>query len=195
MIDFSPWPVNLKDANGNLVYFAKQFLAELSKRTGLRFDTHPQTGIQTAEAKFLRGDTKFWIPYPSDVEVAAMGGVSVFSIPVPRTYAHMLGSDGNNDELEMWAARDAPEELVGIIRKAVSGIEPVYMQEMFVNGSWPSYIEQVTSANNSLTAIDRSTTAMMEMMRDGNGALYERVENMSRRLDNFANGIDRIYIN
>ena len=66
------------------------------------------------------------------------------------------------------------------------------MQEMFVNGSWPNYIEQVTSANNSLSAIDHSTTAMMEMMRDGNGALYDRVENMSRRLDNFANGIDRI---
>ena len=35
----------------------------------------------------------------------------------------------------------------------------------------------------------------MEMMRDGSGALYERVESMSRRLDNFANGIDRIYVN
>ena len=135
MIDFSPWPVHLKDAGGNLVHFAKEFLAELSKRTGLRFDTHPQTGIQTAEAKFLRGDTKFWIPYPSDVDVAAMGGVSVFSLPVPRTYAYMLGSDGNNDELVLWAARDAPAELVGIIRKAVSGIEPVDMQEMFVKAA------------------------------------------------------------
>ena len=66
------------------------------------------------------------------------------------------------------------------------------IQEMFVNGSWPDYVEQVTTANNSLAAIDRSTTAMMEMMRDGNGALYERVENMSRRLDNFANGVDTI---
>lgn len=94
----------------------------------------------------------------------------------------------------------ASEETMGIVAGYLSRLSQDVsvqriMQEMFVNGSWPDYIEQVTTANNSLTAIDRSTTAMMEMMRDGNGALYERVENMSRRLDNFANGIDRISVN
>lgn len=91
----------------------------------------------------------------------------------------------------------ASEETMGIVAGYLSRVSQDVsvqriIQEMFVNGSWPDYIEQVTSANNSLSAIDQSTTAMMEMMRDGNGALYERVENMSRRLDNFANGIDTI---
>lgn len=93
----------------------------------------------------------------------------------------------------------ASEETMGVVAGYLSRLSQDVsvqriMQEMFVNGSWPDYIEQVTSANNSLSAIDRSTTAMMEMMRDGNGALYERVENMSRRLDNFANGIDTIRV-
>lgn len=91
----------------------------------------------------------------------------------------------------------ASEETMGIVAGYLSRLSQDVsvqriMQEMFVNGSWPSYIEMVTTANDSLSAIDRSTTAMMEMMRDGNGALYERVENMSRRLDNFANGVDTI---
>lgn len=93
----------------------------------------------------------------------------------------------------------ASEETMGIVAGYLSRLSQDVsvqriMQEMFVNGSWPSYIEQVTSVNNSISSIDRSTTAMMEMMRDGTGALYERVENMSRRLDNFANGIDRIAV-
>jgi len=94
----------------------------------------------------------------------------------------------------------ASEETMGVVAGYLSRLSQDVsvqriMQEMFVNGSWPDYIEQVTTANDSLSAIDRSTTAMMEMMRDGNGALYERVENMSRRLDNFANGIDKITVN
>ena len=132
MIDFSPWPVNLRGPDGKIVHFAKEFLAELSQRTGLNFDTHPQTGIQTAEAKFLRGDTKLWIPYPEHIDMAAAGGVSVFSLPVPKSYAQMIGSDRSNDELELWASRDVPDELVGILRKAVSCIEPMDIQEMFI---------------------------------------------------------------
>ena len=93
----------------------------------------------------------------------------------------------------------ASEETMGIVAGYLSRLSQDVsvqriMQEMFLNGSFPDYIEQVTTVNNSITSIDRSTTAMMEMMRDGNGALYERVENMSRRLDNFANGIDRLSI-
>lgn len=93
----------------------------------------------------------------------------------------------------------ASEETMGIVAGYLSRLSQDVsvqriMQEMFLNGSFPDYVEQVTTANNSITSIDRSTTAMMEMMRDGNGALYERVENMSRRLDNFANGIDRLSI-
>lgn len=93
----------------------------------------------------------------------------------------------------------ASEETMGVVAGYLSRLSQDVsvqriMQEMFVNGSWPDYVEQVTTANDSLASIDRSTMAVMEMMRDGNGALYDRVESMSRRLDNFANGIDTITV-
>ena len=132
MIDFSPWPVRLKDDEGNLTHFAKAFLAELAKATGLKFDTQPQTGIQTAEAKFLRGETDFWIPYPERIDLASVGAVSVFSVPVPENYAEMIGAHGRNDDFEMWANHAVPDELVSILRKAVANIDPIKIQEMFM---------------------------------------------------------------
>jgi len=132
MIDFSPWPVALKNEKGELTHFAKAFLEELAKKTGLKFDTHPQTGIQTAEAKFLRGDTDFWIPYPEPMNLSSAGAVSVFSVPVPENYAGMIGAHGRSEEFEMWASHTVPDELVSILRKAVANIEPLRMQEMFM---------------------------------------------------------------
>ncbi len=117
-----------------------------------------------------------------------------------QTLGYGMGESDRSSNTVTSIQSAASEETMGVVAGYLARLSQDVsvkriMQEMFVNGSWPSYIEQVTSANDSLTAIDRSTTAMMEMMRDGNGALYERVENMSRRLDNFANGIDRISIN
>ena len=134
-IDFSPWPVPLKDENGQLTHFAKAFLGELENMTGLRFDTEPQTGIQTAEAKFLRGETDFWIPYPERIDLASSGAVSVFSIPVPESYAEMIGATGRSEEFEMWANHSVPDELVSILRKAVASIDPLKIQEMFMTAA------------------------------------------------------------
>ena len=92
----------------------------------------------------------------------------------------------------------ASEETMGIVAGYLSalrqdvGVNRI-MLTGFMNESWPSYIDMVTTANQSLTAVDRNTEQIMIMMRDGQGALYERVERMSRRLDNFANGIDRLH--
>ena len=135
MIDFSPWPVQLKDEKGQLTYFAKAFLSEMEKTTGLKFDTHPQTGIQTAEAKFLRGDTDFWIPYPERIDLTSAGAVSVFSVPVPKSYASMIGAHDRSDEFELWASHSVPEELVSILRKAAASIDPLQFQEMFMTAA------------------------------------------------------------
>ena len=135
MIDFSPWPVALKDGSGRLTHFAAAFLAELRKKTGLRFDTHPQTGFMTAEAKFLRGDTDLWIPYPERFPAADSGAVSVFSIPVPENYAAMIGARERSEEFEMWASHTVPDELVTVLRKAVSSIDPMQIQEMFMQAA------------------------------------------------------------
>ena len=104
---------------------------ELSRKTGLRFLPQEQTGIQTAEAKFLRGDTMLWIPYPERPD-ETFGATSVASLPVPQTVATQLGATDMHREFEIFAAPGAPEQLVSIIRKVVAGIDPTQLQEMFM---------------------------------------------------------------
>ena len=135
MIDFSPWPVPLKNNKGEFTHFAKAFLAELERKTGLKFDAHPQTGVQTAEAKFLRGDTDFWIPYPERIDLTSAGAVSVFSLPVPESYGKMIGAHDRSAEFNLWASHSVPEELVSILRKTVANIDPLHFQEMFMTAA------------------------------------------------------------
>ena len=109
-----------------------------------------------------------------------------------------LDSKDSSKNLTNSITSTASEETMGIVAGYLSalrqdvGVNRI-MLTGFMNESWPSYIEIVTKANNSLTAVDRNTEQIMTMMRDGQGALYERVERMSRRIDNFATGIDRLH--
>ena len=134
VIDFSPWPYDLFDEDGKPTGFVADFLGELSRRTGLSFLPAVQTGIQTAEAKFMRGDNDFWIPYPGRNDSAIYGAVSVFSLPVPQLVAHRFGIDElNQDEFELFAHRSVPPELVSIIKKVVADMDASLLQEMFMS--------------------------------------------------------------
>ena len=132
MIDFSPWPFPLTDENGKPAGFVGDLLAELQSRTGLKFSLAPQTDISTAEAKFLRGDTDLWIPYPVKASSATYGAKSVFSIPVPQSIAQDIGAEDMYQEFEMFARPNVPKELVSILNKVMTGIDQAFLQEMFM---------------------------------------------------------------
>ena len=132
VIDFSPWPFDLFDNKGKPTGFIGKFLDELSSRTGLEFVPAEQTGIQTAEAKFMRGDTDFWVPYPEESKSATYGAVSVFAIPVPQSVSSKFGVDDMSLDFELFAGRNVPQELISIIGKVVSDIEPSRLQELFM---------------------------------------------------------------
>lgn len=134
-VDFSPWPWQLKNKKGEIYGFAGMLLNELSGRTGLKFDVAPQTGIQTAEAKFMRGDTDLWIPYPEKNSSAVYGALSVFSLPVPVVYSSEMGVEDQHLEMEMFARRGLDPELVNIIRKVMNDIDPGQIQEMFMKST------------------------------------------------------------
>ena len=134
-IDFSPWPYNIFDGHGHLMGIAAAFLTELSRKTGLKFTAQEQTGIQSAEAKFMRGETMLWIPFPAVAKEASYSGTSVFSLPVPQTVCEMYGAGDDYLEFEMFASRNAPEELISILRKAATGIDSNYLQEMFMRAA------------------------------------------------------------
>ncbi|MBR6020854.1 MAG: transporter substrate-binding domain-containing protein [Kiritimatiellae bacterium] len=132
VIDFSPWPFAVKDEKGRPEGFPKALLDELSRRTGLHFEAAPQTGIQTAEAKFLRGDTQFWVPYPEVADAASYEAVKVFSGPVPEHCAEAYGAADPGIEFEVLTHPGTPDELLSILRKTLSGIPPDQFQEMFM---------------------------------------------------------------
>ena len=131
-IDFSPWPFPIADKDGKPAGFVGELFAELEARTGLKFAAAPQTDITTAEAKFLRGDTDLWIPYPVKSSCAIYGATSVFALPVPQSSAQILGAQDQYQEFEMFARPNVPKELVSILGKVITGIDQTQMQEMFM---------------------------------------------------------------
>ena len=135
MIDFSPWPFPLFDDDGNVTGFVGDLLAEIRERTGLNLAVAPQTDVNTAEAKFLRGDTDLWIPYPVNASAATYGATSVFAIPVPQSAAQELGAKDQYQEFEMFARPNVPKELVSILNKVMTGIDQTQLQEMFMADS------------------------------------------------------------
>ena len=132
-IDFSPWPFPIFDEKHKPIGFVAKFLAELSRKTGLNFVPAEQTQIQSAEAKFMRGDTSLWVPFPASNEAAVYDAVSVFSLPVSDLAERSLGIDNSGElDFELFAKRDVPSELVSIIAKAVGTIDSTQMQELIL---------------------------------------------------------------
>ena len=132
VIDFSPWPFPVRDEKGRPMGLPKALLEELARHTGLKFEASPQTGIQTAEAKFLRGDTDFWIPYPERPDAAAYGALDVFSLPVPQSCSELYGADDFRTEFVMLTHSSTPTELTSILRKTMESIPSQQWQEMFL---------------------------------------------------------------
>lgn len=64
----------------------------------------------------------------------------------------------------------------------------------YVTQLWPQYIEAYTAQVTSVSNIDNNVRVIMEMMQLGNGAMYERISNISSRIDNIVMGIDRVSI-
>jgi len=135
MVDFSPWPFQIRDEKGKAAGLAELLQAEIKRKTGLVIMPQEQTDLQTAQARFLRGETQLWIPYPNKAGEATYGATSVFSIPVPQSVGEFYGADSPDLEFEMFASPGTPPELVSILHKAMSSIDPVHLQEMFMSAA------------------------------------------------------------
>ncbi|MBQ6926013.1 MAG: transporter substrate-binding domain-containing protein [Kiritimatiellae bacterium] len=135
-IDFSPWPFTIVDRDTKqLTGFVRLFVNELERKTGLRFAVPPQTGIQTAEARFLRGESDLWVPFPETCGDAVYGANSLLSIPVAQSFLQLIGVEDVSKEFELFARPGLSEELVSILRKVLSGIDTAQLQEMFMSAA------------------------------------------------------------
>lgn len=63
----------------------------------------------------------------------------------------------------------------------------------FVSEYWGAYMQQVTSVNTTLRSIDKNVAALAVMFSE-TGKIYGMIENISNRLDRFANGVDGIKV-
>ena len=67
--------------------------------------------------------------------------------------------------------------------------------EQFINSYWPSYMESVTKGTQSLGNIESHTSAIMRMMNEGQGAMYEQIYAMRRKMDDFTQPDGRLRVN
>ena len=142
VVDFSPWPFPMKDNKGKPVGFPVALLKELALRTGLSFVLASQAEGQTAEAKFLRGETDFWVPFPADAEAADEGAVEVFSWPVPQHCAEAYGAEAPETEFALLTHPGTPAPLVSILRKGFEGIPSERLQEMMLEAVAEQRVER-----------------------------------------------------
>lgn len=81
---------------------------------------------------------------------------------------------------------------VNALRQDVS-YERLALDQFFLQ-MWPSYIETFTASVTHVSSIDNNTRMMMEMMRDGSGALFDEISHIRSRFDNITNGIESVSI-
>lgn len=105
----------------------------------------------------------------------------------------------NRDESSLSGSiKSITEETADIIASYVNAIRAdVAMNRMFITmfiqEYWASYIEQITSVHTTLRNIDRNVAAMALTFSEA-GKIYGMIENISNRLDKFANGVDKISV-
>ena len=81
---------------------------------------------------------------------------------------------------------------VNALRQDVS-INRLLLTE-FVAQLWPSYIEEFENHIKTVARIDTNVQAVMEMMRDGRGAMYDEIHGLRSRIDNVVTGIESFAI-
>lgn len=64
----------------------------------------------------------------------------------------------------------------------------------FVTQLWPEYVESFAKHVSTVANINVNVQLMMEMMRDGSGALFNEVSSMRSRFDNVVDGIEKLAI-
>lgn len=64
----------------------------------------------------------------------------------------------------------------------------------FVTQLWPEYVEAFASHVRTVAHIDVNVQLMMEMMRDGNGALFNELSSLRSRFDSVVDGFESLSI-
>lgn len=131
--------------------------------------------------KAIAAAQEFWTAYEAGLNEVGLG--------VKKETANTLSS----------SVQGVSEETAGLLAGYVSALRQDVaanrlMNAQFIAEMWPSYTEEVRNAVTKLGNID-SNVQIIRLLLSENGALYEHIASMRRKLDNITAGVERIYIN
>lgn len=68
------------------------------------------------------------------------------------------------------------------------------LQDKFISQMWPDFREQYAAQATAVQNIDTNVRLIMMMMRQGSGAMYDKIDSIDNRLRNVTDGTSRVYI-
>ena len=123
---------------------------------------------------------------------AATEFMTAFQRGVQEAGLTVLNESGNTLSSKIQGTSEETSELlaayVNALRQDVAVNRLLFTQ--FVAQLWPEYIEAFANHVRTVANIDINVQIMMEMLRDGRGAMYEEIHSLRLRVDNVVNGIE-----
>ena len=151
--------------------------------------------------------------YASTVTEALMNGFREIEEPLTQATTEYLNSAEDMAQQYGWTLRDSNKGKSGsnsisqTITEETAGYMTGILAAIHQDGSFrrlqlntivteqmPNIIDMMTVSGNHIAGIDENTRAIMYMMQEGSGRLYERVDYIGTKLDRFASGFDRITV-
>lgn len=171
-----------------------------------------QSALQWAEKN---QDMLFNNPQEAGTELGNLLGNEFRAIQEPLITAYQQAAQGLNDTLGQsggWDLRNkgkssgsGSNSVSQTITEDTAGFMTGILAAMHQDGSVrrlqlqtlvgeqvPNIIEMMTVSGDHIAGIDENTRAIMRMMQDGSGRMYERIDYIGTKLDRFANGFDRV---
>lgn len=171
-----------------------------------------QSALQWAEKN---QDMLFNNPQEAGTELGNLLGNEFRAIQEPLITAYQQAAQGLNDTLGQsggWDLRNkgkssgsGSNSVSKTITEDTAGFMTGILAAMHQDGSVrrlqlqtlvgeqvPNIIEMMTVSGDHIAGIDENTRAIMRMMQDGSGRMYERIDYIGTKLDRFANGFDRV---
>lgn len=174
-------------------------------------------GYTDKNGKFVEGSisTDDWVNNPSKAIEQAMSVISEFMgkngegiVESAYTYLSQLealynqmgfsmrDADVNTLSASMQGTTEETSELlaayVNAARQDISVIR--LQQEMFISEMWPDYAEQFAQQLTVVQSIDTNVRLIMQMMRNGEGAMYDKIDSIDSRFRNITDGTNKVYM-
>lgn len=129
----------------------------------------------------ITGSTEFMTAFQRGLEKA---GLSVLNDSANTLSASVQGASEETSALLAG--------YVNALRQDVAVNRILFTQ--FVAQLWPEYVETFANHVRTVANIDVNVQLMMEMMRDGNGALFNELSSLRSRFDSVVDGIESLSI-